>query len=178
MIGKCKQCDKEYKLIRIKQRKYPHLCKSCASMQVKSLPRTYGERCNGSRSKLYRTWTGIRGRVFTKTDKDYKDGIKMHDAWDDFFVFKEYMLSIGFNEESQIRRINPNGNYEPDNIKLVHRPIKRYMFEGKKRLASEIYDMVSPLPVSKKLFRRRLARGWSINKAMMEPKRANQYRYA
>lgn len=177
LLNNCLECKKEYKLIRPKQRKYPYLCRNCASQKQPSIPKTYGERCNGSRSKYYRTWTGIRDRVFTKTNKDYKEGVKLYKPWEDFNTFKQFLMDNNFTEESQLRRIDPNGHYEPNNIKIIHRPLKKYPFRGRNLTPAEIYNLVAPLPIDKSTFRRRLKKGWDINKAMMEPPRVNQFKY-
>ena len=89
-----------------------------------------------SNSRLYKLWKGVSKRCYCKTCEGYKNyggrGIKMCDEWrDNFLAFKEFMLSIGYDEtlptgEQTIERIDVNGNYEPSNCKLISKTEQNY----------------------------------------------------
>jgi hypothetical protein len=78
----------------------------------------------GKRTKLYRTWTLMRNRCHNKRGKDYSyyggRGIRICVDWDDFQVFaNEVGLPPG--PEWTLDRINPNGHYEPNNVRWATR---------------------------------------------------------
>lgn len=73
-----------------------------------------------SKTDIYLTWLGIRKRCKNKNLSDYKDyggrGIKICEEWDnDFFSFYNYMGDVP--KDMSIDRIDPNGNYEPGNVR-------------------------------------------------------------
>ena len=89
-----------------------------------------------SGSRLHKLWKGVRKRCYCKTCEQYKDygarGIKMCEEWrDNFLAFKEFMLSIGYNETlptgvQTIEREDVNGDYEPSNCKLITKTEQNY----------------------------------------------------
>jgi len=75
-----------------------------------------------SNTRLYRIWSGIKGRCYCKTQTAYKrygaKGIKMCDSWkDNYMNFYEWAMSHGYTDELSIDRINSKGNYEPKNCR-------------------------------------------------------------
>ena len=59
----------------------------------------------------------------------YSD-VSVCDEWKDYFVFKEWAYSHGYDEdaprgECTIDRINPFGNYEPSNCRFVDMKIQQ-----------------------------------------------------
>ena len=119
----------------------------------------------------------MRDRCLTKSNKDYKEGIDIFPDWLNFNHYKAWALDNGYCAGSQIRRIDNKQGYSPLNCKVIKRKLNKYMYKGEMLFPHEIYDLVGKLPISKSNFTKRLRNGYSINKAMMEPPKANQFIY-
>ena len=94
--------------------------KSCGCLAIDiigNMNKTHGFTSGGRKSPTYKSWTGMRGRCYTKTNKKYLRyggrGIKMCDRWKD--SFDNFLADIGLkpSPEHSIDRINNDGNYEP-----------------------------------------------------------------
>ena len=79
-----------------------------------------------SYDRLYQTWADMKQRCSNPRCKSYPDyggrGISYADEWNNFEVFREYALSVGYDDTLTIERIDVNGNYEPGNVKFI--PLK------------------------------------------------------
>lgn len=76
--------------------------------------------------KWYYKWQSIKQRCTKTYSKSYKDygarGIKMCDQWsNNFWSFVEYLdtleIPVNTTEHLSLDRIDPNGNYEPGNVR-------------------------------------------------------------
>lgn len=77
-----------------------------------------------SKTKLYHVWVMMKQRCYNCCNKDYKDygarGIIVHGQWiNNFKVFHEWAIAAGYEEGLTLDRINPNGNYEPNNCRWI-----------------------------------------------------------
>lgn len=73
---------------------------------------------------LYRKWSGMKVRCYSKKDKRYNRyggrGITICDEWlNDFQSFYDWAISTGWEEGLTIDRINNDGNYEPSNCQWL-----------------------------------------------------------
>lgn len=84
-------------------------------------PVKHGAHVNGVPSKLYRKWLGMRNRCANPNHGSYKwyggRGIKVCERWKDFAKFRDDMGDPPGSEYSLDRYPNPNGDYEPGNVR-------------------------------------------------------------
>lgn len=79
---------------------------------------------NMSNTRIYHIWQGMRYRCYTKTCSTYKNygakGIKVCDEWRNSFAkFYKWSIKNNYNDNLTIDRINPKGDYEPNNCRWV-----------------------------------------------------------
>ena len=138
-----------------------------------------------SNTKLYNVWNSIKSRCFNPNSQAANDygnrGITMCEEWyNDYTIFRDWAFANGYdpkieyknnNDKLTVERINVNGNYCPENCKLIplskqnenKRNNIRYEFNGKKLLAKEWAEETG-IPLT--TINSRLARGWSIDKIL------------
>jgi len=141
---------------------------------------------NGKRNKihgywqhrLYGIWAGIKQRCFNPKSNNYKyygaRGITICPEWINFNSFLKWALSSGYKDGLTIERIDVNGNYEPSNCKWI--PLKEQpgntrqsrwvTWKGKTK---NISQWAKHTGLCAETIRRRLAYGWTIERALTEP---------
>lgn len=149
---------------------HKQLCEDCQSKLRKS--------SWVSDDRIYRTWMHMLQRCENVNDKAYKNygmrGIKVCEEWHDFTNFQEWALTNGYSDSLTIDRIDCNGNYEPNNCRWVTQKIQQnnrtnncnltlFGVTKTKKQWSEITG-VKYTTISK-----RLALGWSVERALTEP---------
>lgn len=80
--------------------------------------RTHGQ-CG---TRLYRIWKAMKKRCFNENNSDYKKwygshGVTVCNEWLKFEPFYEWAIVNGYSDDLSIDRINPYGNYEPNNCR-------------------------------------------------------------
>lgn len=77
-----------------------------------------------TKTRLYSIWLGMKSRCYCPSNKCYnaygQRGITVFPQWkDDFVAFKDYVSALPHYGEDgyTLDRIDPNGNYEPNNLR-------------------------------------------------------------
>lgn len=101
--------------------------KSCGCLRHNSPSnKTHGKKNHA----LYPVWTQMRYRCSNPNHSAYKwyggKGIKVCNEWDtDFQKFYDWMMSNGWESGLTIDRIDPDGDYCPENCRLVDMAIQQ-----------------------------------------------------
>ena len=124
--------------------------KSCGCLMV-TAHQTHGQ----SYSHLYQIWHGMKMRCVNPNMQDYSRyggrGINVCDDWNDNYEsFQDWALNNGYSEDLTIDRIDPNGNYEPDNCQWASKKEQannrrnnlRYSMNGEAHTLSEWCEIV------------------------------------
>lgn len=74
--------------------------------------------------RLYKTWSDMLIRCYNPNFKQYHNyggrGISVCDQWRKrYFIFKDWAINNGYQEDLTIERKQVNGNYEPDNCTWI-----------------------------------------------------------
>jgi len=163
--------------------------KSCGCLNIERITemgkntRTHGHTINGKISKTYSTWNGMVQRCINPNNQAYNNyggrGIKVCKRW---LKFKNFIADIGeIPVGKEIDRINNNGNYKPNNVKLSTRKEQRrnmrnnrmITFNGKTQC---LMDWSKELNIPYGTLRQRLYKfNWSIKRAFTIPSRSTLY---
>lgn len=76
-----------------------------------------------SKHALHNKWRKIKDRCYNMNNKDFKyyggKGIVLCNEWSAFIDFYKWAESNGYKEGLTIDRINPKGNYCPENCEFI-----------------------------------------------------------
>ena len=84
-----------------------------------------------SKTRLYKEWIGMRGRCNNPKYIPYPryggKGICVAKEWDESFVsFRDWSYANGYSDNLSIDRINPDGDYTPQNCRWVGKDIQAF----------------------------------------------------
>jgi len=130
---------------------------------------------NGSKTRLYTIWVGIKKRCYYKKHVHYKRyggrGIIMCEIWKkDFTTFRDWALISGYSDNLSIDRINNNKGYCPSNCRWTTQSE-----QANNRTKTIKYKGESATKASKRLggsgdtVCNRIRSGWPIKKAFTTP---------
>ena len=114
---------------------------------------------SGRKNPLYQRWFGMMDRCYNEGRKSYKHygatGIRVCQEWHDKQVFFKWRLEQPEIYElgglAEIDRIDPDGNYSPDNCRFVHwMDNKKRIRMTKKTLAAVMVNIKKAAMVNRK----------------------------
>ena len=141
-----------------------------------------------TKTRLYRSWCSMWTRCTDPACASYirygGRGIKVCAEWEDYFKFREWALSVGYDYDAKltIDRIDPDGDYEPSNCRFLtqqqqnatKRNAVRITYDGKTMCLRE---WAREYGINYLTFYNRLQNGWSIDKALHTPVRQQHKRH-
>lgn len=133
-----------------------------------------------SRHPLYRIWRGMIERCYYDKHVAYnrygERGIKVCDEWqNDFMTFYNWAIANGWRKKLEIDRKNNDGNYCPENCRIVTQLInarnkssnRMLTFDGRTMCMSEWSEIVG---IAANTIKDRLNKlGWTIDEALTTP---------
>lgn len=158
------------------------LTKSCGCLNLEVLSvrsTTHGQSRTGKRTKAYSTWTSMKTRCSNPNNRDYPNyggrGIRVCPQWES--SFEAFLSDIGEppGPEYSLDRIDPEGNYEPGNVRWANSkeqrynqrvPVKTITFEG---MTKTVGEWAEYLGIKRVTLAYRLRNGWSIPDALTAP---------
>lgn len=152
-------------------------CGCAAGVLIGAKKRTHGE----SKERLYHVWIMMRVRCSNPDHTSYKHyggrGILVCDEWQqDFATFRDWCLANNYRPDLEIDRIDNDGPYAPWNCRWVTRMENHQNKRGLRKVEAfgEVKTMAawardSRAVASQYLIRARLERGWTPERAIVQP---------
>jgi hypothetical protein len=136
---------------------------------------THGEARHGRQTPEYRAWGSMIARCYDTRSPSYSDyggrGVTVCDRWRD--SFEAFLSDIGRrpSPHHSVDRLNNDRGYEPGNVRWAtkleqtnnRRTTVFVEFQGERLSVSEIARRVG---MSDAVLRKRLARGWTLERAL------------
>lgn len=125
----------------------------------------------------YGSYISMMKRCYYKPAANYYlyggRGIKVCEEWHDITKFEEWVEKSGYRKGLSIDRINPNGDYTPENCRWVtpkeqanNRRNTRYLtVNGETRTITEWAEKTG---INRSTINNRVWRGWSDEKALIK----------
>lgn len=133
------------------------------------------------RKANYNIWCGMRQRCLSENSRSYRyygaRGVGICEEWMSFENFYRWAVDAGYRKGLSIERIDPTGNYQPDNCKWIERrfqylnkrkAIETFEYRGVSLTVRELSQISGISPES---LRQRLVAGWAIERALSEPEK-------
>ena len=133
--------------------------------------------------RLYKVWNNMRDRCRIPTHTHYKwygaKGITICLEWDEYLNFYNWALNNGYQDNLTIDRINPKGNYCPencqwisgsDNIRKANKDNNKEVLLTYNGQTMSYTQWSRHLGFSRGVIRQRIIlNGWTIEKALTTP---------
>ena len=128
-------------------------------------------------ARLYEIWKGMKQRCSNPRHKSYQTygarGITVCDEWNDFQAFYEWAISHGYSDNLEIERRDNTKGYSPDNCRWATRKEQMNNTRQNRNITYNnethtIKQWAEIMGISYNTLYQRLARGWSIERALTE----------
>ena len=137
------------------------------------------------KDRLYNIWCGMKQRCYNPNSTVYHHyggrGISVCPTWrNNFAAFRDWSMSNGYTKNKSIDRIDPNGNYCPENCRWASRSQQQ---RNKRNSQTAIYkgretslaDIAEKTGISLRTLRSRIQiLGWSVEKAVSTQVRSSK----
>jgi hypothetical protein len=142
----------------------------------------HGQAGNGKQTKEYRTWLGIKARCHSKSCKDYGRygalAISVFPEWKESFAAFFNYVGLAPTPQHSLDRINPSGNYEPNNVRWATRTEQARNKHNTKiatinGVTKPIVTWAEEYGINRRLVAKRIKAGWDIYQALITPSRRN-----
>lgn len=129
-----------------------------------------------TKSRIWNIWSGMRQRC--KHNKNYLH-VKICSEWDDFLIFYEWATANGYRDDLTLDRIDPTGNYCPENCRWAtwktqennRRNNKRVRYKGD---TYTIAQLAEKLNIGQQTLRLRICAGWPEEELSIPPNLNNK----
>jgi hypothetical protein len=131
----------------------------------------YGE----SKTRIGMIWRAMINRCCSERNPNYKHyggrGISVCDEWLNYYNFRDWSTSNGYEDNLTLERKNVNGNYEPNNCKWATMKEQEnnrtnnhlITFNGETKTLQQWSEVTG---ISRETLRSRILRGWPSSKAL------------
>lgn len=138
-----------------------------------------------SHTRLHNIWLTMRRRCEKPNCSTYHKygakGIRVCQVWSEFEPFCDWALSNGYADDLTIDRINPHGNYTPENCRWVTQKVQQnnrsnnvhLSYHGETHSLLE-WEQITSIPW-RVLYDRRY-RGWDVARIFGQPVRKSPLR--
>lgn len=130
------------------------------------------------KTRLYNVWNGMRSRCNTPTAEHYDRyggrGIKVCPEWDSYEAFRDWAHANGYDDSLTLDRRDNDGDYTPTNCRWATR---RTQTRNRNNTAwvtvhgerMRLTDAADRHGIDRSTFAKRLARGWTPERAITKP---------
>jgi len=133
-------------------------------------------------TRLYRIWKAMHTRCYNPHSKDYKNykKISICDEWiNDFPAFKIWALENGYDDSLSIDRIDPYGDYCPDNCRWSDSITQANNKTNTRKVVIcgveyTLSEACKKYGIGKWLFYQRIKKGMSVEEAFITPKKGGK----
>lgn len=145
--------------------------KSCG---CQAHPQTHG--MTGSR--IYQTWASMHARCNSPSywaRKHYADkGITICEDWKRFEAFRDWAMQNGYTDNLTLDRKDNSKGYEASNCRFIsiadqQRNKSNHTFLSYNGKTQALYQWASELGLKKSTICTRIARGWTVERALSQP---------
>lgn len=144
MILRCIKCGSDVDRPPSQMRRRVFCDRSCMAAYLRTQTGQASPRFShgGNGTRLYRIWKGMRSRCSALQSVSFPRyagrGIECCVSWNDFTVFREWALAVGYTDQLEIDRIDNDGDYSAINCRWVTRRVNSFNRSTTRRTAS--YD--------------------------------------